>query len=642
MTTSIGQRRLLYTAIVALAIYTGVDLRRSAFDEGFASDDYLHYAMLEEVYPAKRSPIDLFNFYRSAEEVKTLKAFGTLPWSTDPNFRLAMLRPLSSALIAFDYLAFGNNVRAFHYHSALWWALLIIAVALLLGEILPMPMAALAVLLFAVDESHDFPFVWLANRNALVSIGLGALGLWAHIRRRRRGRPGACVLSVAMFALALLAGEWVFAIFAYLFAFELLAKDKSLRRRMLELAPAALLGACFLIAQSLLGYGARNSSVYVSPLSDPFLFVEKAAQRIPVFFADMVLGIPTLWWHIETPWRQLVLSLHIFTPEVWRQLPGWKFWHVLLGIVAIVGVIPLIRWGMRKQEPEVRRVLRWLLLGALLSLVPMVSSILSERLTLPAAIGFSAVFSMLILKAAGQFYRSVKLDPPRPSFGALLVLLGGLWFQLYHAAERSSLEVQVHRYLYDSVAAWIEQAEIDDAKVARQRIVIVSTVEHTTGVFLPFVRYALGHPLPRSCWTLSGSPHAHDILRPAPNVLEIAVLGGAFMGEGVENFYRDDRLAFVPGETTKIDGLKIEIVAVKEGKPSRVRFTFDKPLEDPDYLFLYSSPDGMRRIELPKVGEKKRLARAYFPDRALLPYSKITIREPTRIRERWREFLKSL
>ena len=86
----------------------------------------------------------------------------------------------------------------------------------------------------------------------------------------------------------------------------------------------------------------------------------------------------------------------------------------------------------------------------------------------------------------------------------------------------------------------------------------------------------------------------------------------------LEKLYRADRFPLRVGETVALDGLKVEILALLTNKPYKVRFTFDKSLEDSSYLFLYSSGRGLRKFELPAVGERVRVPRAQFPNAAFL------------------------
>jgi hypothetical protein len=200
----------------------------------------------------------------------------------------------------------------------------------------------------------------------------------------------------------------------------------------------------------------------------------------------------------------------------------------------------------------------------------------------------------------------------------LLIVSGTLYCQFWVASHRSFIEMQAYAYWCESVRDWALQAEIDDREVADQQIVLVNGIEHTTAFFTPFIRHLYGHPLPRSCRILNSAPLAHDVERTAGNTLEIAVLGGALLDSELESFFRSPRFPLRSGDTVSLRGLRIEILKLLRGKPQRVRFVFDRALDDPAYLFLHSTASGLRRFDLPKVGQRVRLPIAYYPDKRWL------------------------
>jgi len=602
-----------------MAIGLGLLARSQAFtDIGLGSDDYMQHAMLTGVYPVKRSPFDLYNFAQSsADEHKALMDFGSIPWWTHPEFRLAMMRPLSSALIYLDYALFGDNQVAFHVHSMLWWTLFICATALLLGEIISVRIAMVAIALFAVEQGHTLPSIWIANRNALICLCFGTLGLWAHIRWRRKGSPGLRLLSIVSYSLALLAGEWAFASLGYLFAFELLATDQPIRARAKALVPAALLGILFLTSQHLLDYSALYSNIYVNPITEPLEYLIQALQRIPVMVADLVVGIPALWYQEGTPWRTFFLSQRIFTPEAWRKLPSWQFWHISIGVVSALVALFVIRWGLRDQSTADRKTLKWLLLGAFFSMLPMVASFPTSRLVLPAAIGVSAIWAAVIVRGYDQLLGSIARMQLRPALVAILILVGLGYTQAWQASTRSMWEVGAYHHFFESVRQWILYADVDRVKIQNQHVFMIDGIEHTNVIFAPFVWNYHGYRVPRSCRVLSAAPHAHDIKRTAVNELEYMALGGTFLDTPLERLYRVDKYPFRDGDVVALDEFRVTIVQTRNHKPSRVRFTFNKALEDPSYVFLHSGNRGLRRIELPRVGETKRVPRPVFPTLAV-------------------------
>jgi hypothetical protein len=258
---------------------------------------------------------------------------------------------------------------------------------------------------------------------------------------------------------------------------------------------------------------------------------------------------------------------------------------------------------------------------------------------MPAQIGISALFASILVSAAQQIYRAFKTGPLRLLLWAPLILLGGIWLHGCNASIRAQRETEGCRLIFESVAKWSVQASIDDAKVGQQHVILVNAIEHTTAVFLPFVRYAFGHPLPLSYWTLSGSPFAHDVKRTAIDQLDFSVLGDTGIRERGENFYRDERAVLKTGLFRPIDGLAVELINTTGLIGRRFRFTFAKPLEDPSYLFLYSTRTGIRRFPLPAVGETRRIPRAPFPDQRLLK-TPVTLhfRDPKRTRQNLRAF----
>jgi hypothetical protein len=606
--------KLIYTAVVVMAIAVGVVLRWSALDAAFLSDDYAQYAMLKGAYPVERSPFDLYTFVGGRHETKKLMDFGVVPWWGHPDLRLSMMRPLSSVMVVLDYSIFGKNVYGFHIHSMIWWMFLVACVAVLLRELLPTYMAAIAIILFAIEEGHGMSIAWVANRSALIALSFGLLGLWAHIRWRRQGQKRAFVLSMTMFILALLAGEWAFPVFAYLLAFEILGVSDSKAKRVRAMLPVAVLGMVFIAVQRLLNYSPIASDIYVNPFSEPTIFLREFLLRTPSFFAEFVFGIP-VGWYDSTPWRSDVLSLNIFSANVWRMLPSWKFWHCLIGLFSAAVLYYAIRWGLKYQSRRVSRELLWLLVGALVSLIPMVASFPSSRLVVPAFVGISACYAMIIQRCYRVLSAASLRDliRSRTVQVAIVIALGMAYYQVWDAALVSRFDILQRNYHHNSIREWVLYSDIDDKRVANQDIFMINGVDHTSAVYSPYIRYFYGHPLPRSCRILSGAPNAHDITRTAPNELEILVLGGTFLNGGLAELYRADRFRYRLNDVIYLKGLTIRILALDNGRPYRARFIFDKPLEDPSYLFLHSTKNGLRRFELPAVGATVRLPLAQFP-----------------------------
>lgn len=625
-----------YAFGVGIILLFGVWLRWPTLQNGFFSDDISALAMAEGAYASPRNKLDLFDFTDGTpEDYDRLMKAGSLPWWTVPGLRLAMMRPLSSALMLMDRTLFGDHGWPCHLHSFLWWIGAMLMAAALLRDLFPPLVASLALFLFALEEGHTLPLGWLANRGTLVAMVFCLAGLRAHLRYRRRGERRQAWVAFACFSIGLLSGEWAFPLLGYVLAYELFADPVPVRARLFALWPAAVPGITFLACRGALGFGALHSGVYTDPLTEPARFLVMALQRMPVFFADLVFSIPSHWWGFNTPWRDRLLELELIPPQMWLRLPDWRVWHVVLGVFAMLACAFTLRFGLRNRPANERSELRWLLAGAFISLLPMVSSFPTSRLVLPAALAFSVGAAAVLLSAAEVLRRSlaeVRLPNARAvAFQApqlLAILRAGRWktaisgatllglvlyFQVWQAGVKSYNEARWSRDNYEAVRRFMQNAEIDDARIANQRLVILSGIEHTTTIFAPYVRWLFKHPMPRATFTLSAAPYAHDVYRPSANVLELTTLGGTMLASELEQLYRAPRFVFHEGDVVDVGAMRVEIVRAIDDKPQIVRFTFDANLEDPSFLFMYAGPEGLVRARLPEVGERTRYRRPAFP-----------------------------
>jgi hypothetical protein len=179
-------RARIWWALVGLAIGCGIVLRWDAQYAGFVGDDAVQLAMLQGDFPAHRGFWDLFRFADNERDGLALMEFGYDAWWSAPKLRIAMFRPLSSALFALDHVLFGLNPLPFHVHSALWWVATVVAAACIFRETLTPLAAVVALFLFVLEEAHSAPVAWLANRSTLISCAFAFFGLWLHVRQRRK------------------------------------------------------------------------------------------------------------------------------------------------------------------------------------------------------------------------------------------------------------------------------------------------------------------------------------------------------------------------------------------------------------------------------------------------------------------------
>jgi hypothetical protein len=578
--------------IVLALVLVGVVLRLPSLWVGFGMDDFAQLAMLGHVYPAERAPWDLFTFSDgSRAEVQRLMDRGSLAWWSYPELRLSALRPLSSLLTALDVQVFGHRAMLHHAHTLGWWAAMAYVVARLLLRLLPTRWALVAFAFYVLDECHTYPIGWLANRNAIVSATFGFAAVLAHVRWREDGwRPGAWLSALAL-ALALAGGEYGLCAAAYLAAFELVGLPRS-QRSWRGFVPMALVLVVWATVHRVVGYGAEGSTVYVDPVREPIAWLQAALVRVPILIADMLLAIPT--------------GKLAFFPDLMR-IQAW------LGPLALAVVGALVPGAMRRLPPDQQRRLAFACIAAFAALLPVASSFVSARLLLIPGVAGHVVVAALVLDgvdaARDPVRRRAWLGRLRALAGlALVVVHGGL--ATYWGLEETISIGELNRGTRTASLSM----QVDDGKVAQQRLVVLTAADPMTLLYPPTVRWVEGLPLPKSWWVLSMAPKPHRLRRIAANAFELEVVDGAMLRGPVEQLFRRPDMPLAVGDVVELDGLRIEILELVDGgHPTRVRYTFEHRLEHPSLVFLLATRRGMIRYPMGPVGATVTVPPAALP-----------------------------
>lgn len=583
--------------VVAVAVVLGLAVRPRVFDFGFTLDDYAQLAMLSDVYPVARGPFDLFTFSDgSSAEVRRLVQVGFYPWFAHPALRLSMWRPLSSALTWCDFQWFGLAPLGHHVHSALWWVALVTALAFLLGRVVAPGVAAAALFLFVLDETHGVMLGWLANRNAITSATAALFALGAHLRWREQGWHAGRSLSLVWYALSLLMGEYALCFLGYFVAYESLAAPAGARARVRALAPVVALAVLYLVVRAAAGYGSYGSDMYIDPWRDPGRLLAAAPGRFATLLSDVVLAVRADWWTFGFPWMWWFVARG-WAPEAWlTRIEPWRATQEALGVVALAIAWLVYRAATGGADREARRQLRWLGAGALLALVPLVAGFPSVRLLVAPVIGWCLVLAAWILRAI----RGWRAGAPRRFmfaacagvFGAYHVVVPALytWHETSFTASGARLVREV-----------VLAAEVDEARLPTQRVVLLSGAEPTAAIYGSVIRRLYGRSAPRSMWSLNWNPSPFVLHRPEPATLIVQLHDGMLDGP-VERMFRARAATVRLGQRFVLDGLTVTLLALRGGLPTLVRFDFDRSLDDDSWVFLHPQATGLRRFPIPPVG----------------------------------------
>ena len=563
-----------------LPVVAAVVLTATGLGVGFFADDAYHLLIIE----GERTPAtdgSLYTFAAGDPAVaREFIANGPYPWWTSQNVKCRFMRPLSNAMHRIDYALFGRHAVFWHLHGMLWYLALVALWAMIARRVLSPPVAALAALVFAIDECHWMPAVWIANRNATIASVPVLFGLYAHLRWRREGwRPG-LPLSVAGYAVGMLGGEAWLGIVAYVAAYELFGADGTVAKRALHLAPAALASIAYAIAYKALGYGVHGSGTYLEPLSA--LYLKEAPGRILALLGGLLLMSPV---------------------DAWAFLVEWRWALVLMGAAAAALFAVLLRNAWPAIGPADRAALRWLVPGAVFSLVPVAAAFPMGRLLLGPSIGASAVVAVLVRH--WWVARQGKVPSmPRPTraacacIAALNVIAAPLGWPL-----QSAVVMGVGMFADRAYA----NAPIDDTRVAGQDIFLLAAFDPLTLMYPPILRRLNGSPLPASWHGLSASPGVHRFTRTAANAFELEAVTGAIASGVFADILRGPDEPFAVGDIVDVRNARITVLALREGRPSTIRVECAHPLEDPSLLFLVWKDFTLAPFVLPGVGETREL-----------------------------------
>jgi len=541
------------------------------------------------------SALSLFRFTtgRAADNHALMDQGVLLPWWSDPHHLNAFFRPLSSLSHVIDFRLVPNAPWLMHLHSVLWMVALVLGVAHIYARIDPAPAdgpkhamtraAALAVLLFAIDDAHGMTVAWLSNRNALIATTLALPALGAHHRYLTGRFPAGRVLGPLCFALGLLAAETAVAVFGYLLAHAIVLDRAPIGRRVLHMLPYLAVLVAWRLAFAQLGLGSAGSGAYHDPLGEPAGYALALAQHLPVLLGSQ-LGVPVadLWFWGE-PSLQIVLLV-----------------FAGLGALAVLGLAHVLLF----RDP----VARFWMIGMVLSSCAVAASVPGERLLLVPSIGGAALLAKLLLALYdGLRGEAGALPLPRKLAAASLLVLA----VVHGPASLAGLPARAGSMSVLGAAVARADATLDCSETVA--CVVVGTPFDVLVSYLQVGRIASGAPHPEHLNWLATASSALTITRTDERTLRIAPEHG-FLYSAPEQHYRGDTRALPPGSRVELSAFTATVVsATADGRPAAVDFRFNEPLEDRERLRLVQAEDGwLAPFTPPAIGQQRVIPKADF------------------------------
>lgn len=550
---------------------------------GFLIDDWAHAAAISGKLPLHPGPLQLYDFGDGdAVRMRAHQDIG-YPWFAVPTLKVRFFRPMSSLLTYVDHRFLGDSPVLPHAVSILCYALVVAAVAALALRALGPGLGALAAALYALDDAHAMPALWLANRNALVAAGPVLWGLVAWLRYREDGWQPGRWWALLGFAVGLCGGETALSAMALPLSYELLGGPNagaSLRARLQAMLPVFGLVVVYAIVYKALGYGARHSGAYIDPVQDTWMYLQAAALRIPGLLGVMVANVPI---------------------EITVALPGSALWFGVFGVVGALAVVALMPATWQTLDADARRHLRWLVTGSALALVPVAATFPSGRLLTVASVGGALVLACAIGRGVPAIAHS--LDQPLPRFSPMQQRIA-VALALVHLAAAPLL------FFGGGLGLGLAGRTLDSAAVgagmdlAAGKTAIVPAAPDILGVYGSLWRMSRGLPAPARWRPLSLALHDTEIRVDDTHTLSLRPLGGALLATEAEQLLRSPAEMFEPGDVLPINGMTATVRAVQaQGYPTEMQFRFDLPLDDPSHVWLQWRGRQLTVLPLPPTGQ---------------------------------------
>jgi hypothetical protein len=578
-----------------MAALLAVVLALPIFHFGFLADDWFHRAVILGWQgeldmplfvgdPPRHPLLYQFDFFSSDPgSGRDLVALGLMPWWAAPTIKAAFLRPLAAATHLVDYALWPDSPALMHLHGLVWLVLCVLGVAALArrlggGAARCGRVAGLTTVLFAVQDHHAGPVLWIANRNALIALALSLVALLLHDRWRREGRGLVGLAAVGVFGLALLAGEAALATCGFLLAYALVFDRGGWLRRLggLGVYGPVLLGwaAWYLLG----GYGSEGAQSYVDPMSLDFLAA--VSERLPVLLGALWAKLPADAW-IAIPRRGQLLLLGSSLAVVAAM--GWLLWPVL----------------------RHRAAARFWALAMLLAALPICASFPMDRLLLFMGLAGAG----LLAEAVGH---SGWLRGPMGGGRLRRWGLGGvLGLHLLLAPLLLPVKIGAFGMAFGVFERAANYAPSDPA-VADQHLVWVNGATLFSG-FVPVLRGVQGGVRPRGHWTLAHMMTDMRIERVEDRSLVVTAPAG-FLATPPERLVRDVRIPFDLGVTRDHAGLEVTVQELMpDGRPRVVRFDFPVSLDDPTLRWVVWEDTRLHPWTVPAVGETVRVEPSWPP-----------------------------
>jgi hypothetical protein len=550
-----------------VAICIALFLSLGALREPFVADDFLLWATFDGVWGSWRGPWTLFNYFPADPDIRAeLMDSGVLSWWAHPDLNLSFWRPLASVSHWFDFAVFGPNPVAHHAHNLVWYVAMLGAAVVFFRQLIPTRwVATCAAVLFAFEDVHGIATGWIASRNLLMATALGALAVAAHDRWRKGGGMAWGLAAPTLLGLSVLSAEAGISMLGYIAAYALCIERGPLFRRLLTLMPAVGVAVVWRLVYQALGYGVVGSGHYLDPVMTPIAFVARLVTQIPV----LVMG------HLAA-----------------SPLDGLVVFPEMLPLSLLVGVLWFAwMWAAFSHLIKGTPLAQFFLVGMVITAAPLATGVPQDRLLTPIALGgFGLIALCLQAVREGQIGWGAKT-------------LGWVWI-IFHGLV-SPLAIPPRSRGIPALGGLSRQITDCLPDVAGQDVVLLTVPFDVVTYYAHPMRMLNGGAVPGNLRALYSGFAAVELERTGERTIVLTPEDG-FLATWRDRILRGDELPFLVGDTVRVAGLTVQVLDITNaGRPARVQFTFDAPLDTMAWRFYDETAPAV--AVLPDVGDSMML-----------------------------------
>jgi hypothetical protein len=286
---------------------------------------------------------------------------------------------------------------------------------------------------------------------------------------------------------------------------------------------------------------------------------------------------------------------------------GWPIWQACAVLAAFVAVLVV---ALRTLTPELRRTVLWLATGAVLTLVPSLSSAPKTPLLIAPLVGGAVTIATIMCVAIrGLLPGTPAAQRPHVVARPLLVVatLALAWGHFVWGPRK----VQSDREFIAMAGQLFEMSMPHLAPGSTDVIVLgpppPGPAGFTVTAVAPYV--SLLHPeVGLQHWrVLSVAPGAHTIEVLDDHVLVLTVPPSPVPIDA-ELYYRLPEHSLAVGDMIALDDVRAEVLAVANGSPTKVRFTFRRAFTDPKLTFMGWKDGVLQPLPRPEIKSTLTLA----------------------------------